>query len=145
MIKPSLFPTRVSRSTLISSALTILAQQRRVSKIVLREPDVAVDPKQRAADGPRIGNDRFADLAELRPSVGDEVEERLFDLLLEPRFVLREPCSIVVRFELGQEIEQAPVEVTHLAAPSVHCEVLQDAMRSRQPPLAGRGLLDRVP
>jgi hypothetical protein len=82
-----------------------------VGRLVFCEARVAVDAEDRAAVGPRIGDEVRTDLAEVGREVDDELDQRLAHVALEARPVLLEPVAVIVLLQLAQEVEEGGTEV----------------------------------
>src|SRR5207244_9409368 len=70
------------------------------------EPDVAVDPEQRASHRAIVGHEVRADLAEVAGEPADELQGRLLHHVQIPLLVLGEPVPIVVLTQVLQEPEE---------------------------------------
>ena len=80
---------------------------RLVWRLVLGEPRVALDPKERSADFAGIRHKVRRDLDQALGELIDEVERRLSHVRLVPILVGMEPVPFVVGGEFGKEDERA--------------------------------------
>src|SRR5262249_50548486 len=81
-----------------------------VRRLVLREARVSVNAEERASARPRVGEEVRADLLESGREGFDEGERRLEQLFFVPLVVGREPLSVVVGTQVGQEREEPGAE-----------------------------------
>src|SRR5271166_5098454 len=77
-----------------------------VGAFVLREADVAVDTKHRAAHRSRVSKIVAADLAKMRRKIANEANHRVAHLGFETRLVGLEPFAAIVRGELAEELKE---------------------------------------
>src|SRR3979490_1560187 len=76
-----------------------------VGALVLREADVAVDTKHRAADRGRVSIVVGADSAKMRLEILDEANHRVAHLGFEARLVGYEPIAAIVGLKFAEEPE----------------------------------------
>src|SRR6266852_4152801 len=84
---------------------------RLVRALVLREPNITVDPEQGTTEGLRISDKVGANRSEPRSDILDEPEARLEQLLFVPGFVPSEPLPIIVLLEVLEKREELRREV----------------------------------
>src|SRR4029453_13030087 len=77
-----------------------------VGGLVAAEPRVAVDAKEQAARGMRVGGEMRADRPEPGADRGDEAQQRVAHLGEVAVLVLVEPLAIVVAPELAEEAKE---------------------------------------
>src|SRR5579872_2500802 len=80
--------------------------RRLVRALVLREPDVPVDSRHRAAHGAGIDHEVGRYTAEPEPKIGDHAEKGIPDGGLVPCLVSGEPLAVVVRLDFPKEAEE---------------------------------------
>ena len=81
-----------------------------VRALVFGEPDVPVDPEQRAARGTVVRDELGADLPQVAGEAPDELQGRLLHHVDVPLLVLGEPGAIVVLAKVLQKPEQVRSE-----------------------------------
>src|SRR5437868_128034 len=64
---------------------------RLVGSLVFREPDIAINPHQRAAHRLRARHQPWTDLSRPQPEIGNELQTRLPQQFFITRFVLQKP------------------------------------------------------
>src|SRR5437867_1149163 len=82
-----------------------------VRTLVLREPNIPVDPEEGTMEGLRVSDKVGANRSEPGGDILDEPEARLKQLFLVLYFVSSKPCPIVVFLKVFEELEELWREV----------------------------------
>jgi len=93
-------------SILAAGMRKVNANVRLERTLVIGEAGVAINAKQGAAGGPRVGDEVRTDRVQMGRKAANERKRRLDNGRLVSRLILREPLAVVVPLYSGRRIQK---------------------------------------